>query len=146
MLEGGVQTQRPGPVCIWRQKVFLGGLVLALGLGYLLYVFLSASSGARYFVTVSELQQLGARAYGQAIRLNGNVPAESVVHDKASGTLRFLIQDGGATLPVEYRGVPGDFFYTYSADVVLEGTLEPTGVFRASALITKHPTEFQGAR
>ena len=147
MLEGEtVATGSESPLPLWRRKVFVGGLVLALALGYLLYVFLSASSGARYYVTVSELGELGPRAYGATIRLNGNVPAESIVNDKASGTLRFLIQDGSASVPVEFRGVAGDFFYTYSADVVLEGKLEANGVFLAHSLITKHPTSFEGTR
>ncbi|MBI3953547.1 MAG: cytochrome c maturation protein CcmE [Chloroflexi bacterium] len=144
MLEGQVAAPGRG-LPLWRRKVFVVGLVLALALGYLLYVFLSASSGASYYVTVSELRELGPRAYGKTIRLNGNVPAESIVSDKASDTLRFAIQDGGATVPVELRGVAGDFFYSYSADVVLEGTLQPSGVFLARSVITKHPTKFEGS-
>lgn len=148
MLEGGVVAPgSPGQgLPLWRRKVFVVGLVLALALGYLLYVFLNASSGARYYLTVSQLQELGPKAYGQATRLNGNVPTESIVTDKASSTMRFQIQDAGASLPVEFRGVAGDFFYTYSADVVLDGTLQPNGVFLASSIVTKHPTKFEGAR
>lgn len=147
MLEGkAVAPSSASQLPPWRRKVFLGGTVLALALGYLLYVFLSASSGARYYVTASELRELGPRAYGATIRLNGNVPADSIAIERESKTLRFVIQDASASIPVEFRGVAGDFFYTYSADVVLEGTLQTNGVFLAHSLITKHPTSFEGTR
>ena len=50
--------------------------------------------------------------------------------------------DGQARLPVRYKGVKPDMFQT-GADVIVEGRLEPDGVFAASVLMTSCPSKYQ---
>lgn len=120
------------------RRFLLVGLILA-GLGVLVYS--GVRSAAVYYVTVSELRARGKEAYGVPVRVAGNVVPGSVRREGSS--LFFVLAEGGARLPVTYRGVVTDLFRD-GAPVVVEGIWTPEGGFRARVLLTKCPTKYEG--
>ncbi len=124
--------------------LFVGG-ALAAALGFLIW---TATQGAVvYYHTVGELQEMGPTAYERLIRVNGEVLEGSISKHDDGKLVQFQIHDGGAPLPVSFRGTPPDLF-GYStedryADVIVEGRLQPDGVFEARNLIVKHGPEFE---
>jgi cytochrome c-type biogenesis protein CcmE len=127
-------------------KLWLGGGLLALAIAYL--VLTSLQTSAVYYLTVSELLARGEAAYGQAVRLSGEVVDGSIQRDRQH--LRFLLTDGTATIPVTHTGqVPDLFGYRAEGayqDVVVEGRYTASGVFEARTLIVKHGPTFEAAQ
>jgi len=123
-----------------KRKVFVVAALVVAALGVLIYE--GVRSAAVYYVTVSELRARGSEAYSLAVRVAGNVAPGSIRRE--GGKVRFVLAEGSAWLPVVYRGVVTDLFKD-GAPVVVEGTLQPDGVFRARVLLAKCPTKYERA-
>ncbi len=124
-----------------RWRFVIGGLVVALAIGVLIYQGI-ASTGM-YYLTVSEYKAMpattGAR---EQVRLGGKVREGSVQWHSSSMTLRFDLEDEqGQTLPVLYKGVLPDAFKP-GVEVVLEGSQVGGGVFEARTLLTKCASKY----
>lgn len=139
---------------MWRKKKFLiGGVLVLLAIGILVYN--AFASGSPYYSTVSEfLFTLDSKAsasgdslYNERVRVNGEVVAGSIQEDWDGGerVVRFVITDNQNTLPVEYSGSTPDTFKD-GAEVVLEGTYNPSGFFAATKLMAKCPSRFTPAQ
>ncbi|MGX1351629.1 cytochrome c-type biogenesis protein CcmE [Bradyrhizobium elkanii] len=73
---------------------------------------------------------------GKRFRLGGLVQPGSLNRgDNLAVT--FTVADGGATLPVAYKGILPDLFRE-GQGVVAEGALDANGVFRADTVLAKH--------
>ncbi|RED15689.1 cytochrome c maturation protein CcmE [Parasphingopyxis lamellibrachiae] len=78
---------------------------------------------------------------GQAFRLGGMV-AEGSIEEQADGiTIRFMVQDAEAQVPVLYAGITPDLFAENSG-VVAEGSLDTDGVFVAETILAKHDENY----
>jgi cytochrome c-type biogenesis protein CcmE len=75
-------------------------------------------------------------APGTRIRLGGLVAAGSLVRGE-NLTVQFQLTDGNRAVPVRYQGILPDLFRE-GQGAVTEGTLEPSGVFRADNVLAKH--------
>ncbi|MFC2009507.1 cytochrome c maturation protein CcmE [Chloroflexota bacterium] len=116
-------------------------MCLALGyLGYLGYTLLESSLD--YYSTVSELKGLGDSVYNQGLRVNGEVVSDSIESDTENNTLTFTITDGKESMDVIYKGSRPDNFGNQT-QVVLEGKLDSTQIFRASLILTKCPSKYE---
>ncbi len=122
-----------------RKKFLIGGIILLVAVGCL--GFLGIKSSATYYYTVSELLSQGSSLDGQTVRVNGQVAPGSVKQEPGSFTFRFTMVEGGGSLPVVYRGTVPDSFKAGAA-VVVEGSLDPTGTFQASTLMSKCPSKY----
>lgn len=123
-----------------KRRVFLVVALVAIALGVLIYD--GVRSAAVYYVTVSELRARGPEATHVPVRVAGTVAPGSI--RRAGGEVRFVLAEGSARLPVVYRGVLTDLFKD-GAPVVVEGTLQPDGVFGARVLLAKCPTKYERA-
>jgi cytochrome c-type biogenesis protein CcmE len=131
-----------------RRRTFVRPVSIAVvlaAMGYL--VFAGLSSATVYYVTVSEFQAqsavAGTGATGAAtkpVRVSGYVVPGSIVRDGA--LLRFVMADGGGSLPVSYRGVVPDIFGA-EIQVVVEGRPDGAGGFLATTLLAKCPSKFE---
>ena len=73
---------------------------------------------------------------GKRFRLGGLVKPGSLVRgDDLS--VRFMVADDSAALPVSYKGILPDLFRE-GQGVVAEGALDASGVFRADTVLAKH--------
>ena len=85
---------------------------------------------------------------GQAIRLGGMVENGSITTAADGVTVKFVVQDGQARVPVSYSGIVPALFVEGSG-VVAEGSMRADGVFIANNLLAKHdenymPRELEG--
>lgn len=120
-------------------KFVIGGLILFMAIGYL--GFVGFRGGATYYYEVGELVAKGSSVYGETVRVNGQVASGSVRQEGL--VLQFTVVDGqGANLPVFYQGVVPDTFKP-GGDIVVEGQLDPSGVFQAQTLMPRCPSRYE---
>ena len=122
-----------------RKKFLIGGLIVFLAIAYLAYM--GFQSSATYYYTVSELVHMGNSIHGENVKVNGQVAAGSVEKEPGSLVLRFTIIEGGENLPVVYKGVVPDAFKVGN-DIVVEGHLNPEGIFQANTILVKCPSKY----
>jgi len=77
---------------------------------------------------------------GRRFRLGGLVEKGSLVRGQ-NLAVTFKVGDGGATLPVSYKGILPDLFGE-GQGVVAEGALDPSGVFKADTVLAKHDEKY----
>ena len=116
------------------QLVVFGAALLAAATALVGYAM---RDGIEFFRSPSQLAQHPA-ADGERFRLGGLVADGSVV--RAGGEVRFAVTDGGASLPVVFRGIPPDLFRE-GQGVVATGAIEG-GTFVASEILAKHDERY----
>ena len=114
--------------------VAAGALLLAAATGLVGYAM---RDGIEFFRSPSQLAEHPARE-GERFRLGGLVEQGSVERD--GGTVRFVVTDGGASLPVTFSGILPDLFRE-GQGVVATGALED-GVFAASEVLARHDESY----
>lgn len=122
-----------------RKKFIIGGLILLIAASYLGYT--GFTNSAIYYYTVSELTERESSANRVNVRVNGQVVNNSIDKEAGGLTLRFIIAEGGETLPVVYQGIVPDAFKD-GADIVIEGQLNSAGVFQADNILAKCPSKY----
>ena len=78
---------------------------------------------------------------GRAVRLGGMVEAGSFKTDADGVTIRFVVGDGKARVPVVFKGIVPDLFKEGSG-VVAEGKFDGNGTFIADNLLAKHDEKY----
>ncbi len=114
------------------------GSVLAVCVGYL--VFSSTATNAQYYRTVAELKRDPGTG---SVRVLGTVQ-DDVQRLDGGRELHFTASDSGASMAVVFRGEVPDIFRP-GIQVVLDGRLQPDGVFHARTLLAKCPSRFTSA-
>ena len=77
---------------------------------------------------------------GKRFRLGGMVEQGSLVRGD-NLAVSFKVSDGGATLPVNYKGILPDLFRE-GQGVVAEGAMDASGVFKADTVLAKHDENY----
>ncbi len=75
------------------------------------------------------------------VRLGGMVEKGSIQRAADGVSVRFVVTDGKARVPVAFRGVTPDLFKEDSG-VVAEGRFRPDGSFAADNLLAKHDERY----
>ena len=123
-----------------RQRKFLiSGFIIFLAIGYL--GFIGFQSSAIYYFTVSELAEQESAIHDQNVRVYGQVAPGSVEQEAAGNLLSFTIVHEEENLPVLYQGIVPDSFRA-GGDIVVEGKLNPDGIFQAHTLMPKCPSKY----
>lgn len=113
-----------------------------IGLGSATALTLSAfSSNLVFFVSPTDL--LHKPDIGRTVRLGGLVADGSVHHADVKGqpAVTFAVTDKRHEVTVNYVGVLPDLFRE-GQGVVVQGTMEPNGVFHASEVLAKHSADY----
>ena len=121
------------------QRLVLVGAAIAAVLIAVLLAMWGLREKASYFYTPADVAA-GKASTGEAMRLGGMVEKGSVQRDRDGVTVRFVVTDGKARLPVEYRGIVPDLFREGSG-VVAEGRLEQNR-FVADTILAKHDERY----
>ncbi|MCS7207162.1 MAG: cytochrome c maturation protein CcmE [Dehalococcoidia bacterium] len=138
--------QVPSPPKGWlRQgggKLLLVGVLLVASLGY--FGWTAFRSSTVYYRTVDELLALGERAYHKDMRVSGKLVAGSFQRVPGSTQAFFVLTDpkGEGRLLATYTGVVPELFFNPYSEIVLEGQLQPNGVFVAEQVIVKCPSKY----
>jgi len=124
-------------------KFIIAGLIVVAAVSWL------AISGARdsksYYVTITELQNMGSKAYSRHLRVAGNVQPGSIDHIGTNAT--FTLVEQGKLLRVNYQGAepPPDTFKD-NAQALAIGTYSRDGVFHATQLQAKCASKYAPAK
>ena len=117
-------------------------LACGVGIGSATAISLSAlSSNLVFFVSPSQLEHEAAN--GRSLRLGGLVEQGSVRHEVLNGKplTTFSVTDGKAAVKVSYEGIVPSLFRE-GQGVVVMGTMQPGGMFRASEVLAKHDENY----
>ena len=98
-----------------------------------------------YYVTISELQGLGNRAYTRHLRVAGNVQPGSI--QRSGPSANFTLLEQGKTLRVSYQGTepPPDTFKD-DAQALAVGMYGKDGVFHATQIQAKCASKYAPAQ
>jgi cytochrome c-type biogenesis protein CcmE len=115
-------------------------------LGTILYLaFSAAQANKSYYVTITELQGMGNKAYTRHLRVAGNVAPGSI--ERRGTHAQFTLVEQGKLLPVQYQGSepPPDTFKD-DAQALAIGTYGRDGVFHATELQAKCASKYAPAK
>ncbi|MFL6727247.1 MAG: cytochrome c maturation protein CcmE [Sphingomicrobium sp.] len=121
------------------QRLVLVSAALVAVLAAVLLAMWGLRDRASYFYTPADILA-GKAADGQPARLGGMVEKGSIQHEPDGVTIRFVVTDGKAAMPVVFRGIPPDLFREGSG-AVAEGRLQ-NGVFVAETILAKHDERY----
>lgn len=142
-----------------RWKFVAGGLLLVVAIAYLIVA--GTSSGARYFITVSEIVN-NPEYIGETVRISGAVIGETIEYDTENLIIEFTI----VNIPEEFENLAVALHEAVEsptearvkvhienevmpdllqdeAQAILTGEMGADGVFYASELLLKCPSRFE---
>jgi cytochrome c-type biogenesis protein CcmE len=148
-----------------RTKFYIGGLLVMAAVIYL--IISSTTAAAQYYLTIDELNAMGAPALDRDLKISGAVDGETIDYDAETLTLKFTIvhmpadleeiekagglaevlhnvlQDPTASrLDVVYVGPMPDLLRN-EAQAIITGRMGEDGVFKADELLLKCPTRYE---
>jgi cytochrome c-type biogenesis protein CcmE len=121
-----------------RRLTMIGGalVVLAIAAG----LVLNALRDSIVFFSTPQMIAEKQIPVGKRFRLGGMVEQGSLVRGD-NLAVSFKVSDGGATLPVNYKGILPDLFRE-GQGVVAEGAMDASGVFKADTVLAKHDENY----
>lgn len=120
-------------------QIIVGGVIIAIILAGILYQGVQSTV---FFYTPAEILAAPEQFHSRTIRIGALVEPNSTEWDPQAVQLRFKVtEDSQNFISVVYDGVKPDM-YREGQGVVVEGQLEPSGVFRASQVLVKHSEEY----
>jgi cytochrome c-type biogenesis protein CcmE len=121
------------------QRLLLAGLAIVAVLAAVLLAMWGLKDRAAYFFTPVEIA-IGKAEQGRPIRLGGMVEQGSLREEGDGVTVRFIVTDGEARIPVRYTGITPDLFREGSG-VVAEGRMQGK-TFVADEILAKHDERY----
>ena len=128
------------PIKAKHQRLVLVLIALAALIAAALLAAWALRNQASYFYLPAEMAA-NPPAVGRAVRLGGMVETGSLAKDADGLTIRFVITDGKARVPVRFRGIVPDLFKEGSG-AVAEGKRGADGTFVADNLLAKHDEKY----
>ena len=127
-------------------KFLLGATVIVLSVSWL--IFEGVKQTGTYFFTPTELAARTAADpsfHNVGVKMGAKVVPGTIHRDVATQSIDFKVSDGKQTYPVTYRGLaPDTFTDAMDIEVVVEGRLGTDGVFRATTLLAKCGSRYEG--
>ncbi len=122
------------------QRLVLIGLAVAALVAAGLLAAWALRNQASYFYVPAEIVA-NPPAPDRGVRLGGMVERGSITTEVDNVTIRFIVADGKARVPVRFKGITPDLFQEASG-VVAEGTFGKDGTFAAERLLAKHDENY----
>lgn len=122
------------------QRLTLALLAVAAVLGASGLALSALKDQAAFFYAPGDVARI-APPVGRGVRLGGMVQKGSIAKQPDGVSIRFVVTDGTATVPVSFRGVTPDLFREGSG-VVAEGQFNADRSFTASNLLAKHDERY----
>lgn len=120
---------------IYYLSFFALGLAIATGL-----ILYALKQNINVFLTPSQLTTTHVSS-DYHFRLGGMVKQGTIVRDKQSLGVEFIITDLKRDLPVRYVGILPDLFRE-GKGVIAEGSLNSQGLFIATQILAKHDENY----
>jgi cytochrome c-type biogenesis protein CcmE len=122
------------------QRLTLALLAVAAVIGAALLALSALKDQAAFFYAPGDVRKADL-PLGRAVRLGGMVEAGSITKLSDGVSIRFVVTDGIAKVPVAFKGIVPDLFREKSG-VVAEGSFNPDGSFTATNLLAKHDEKY----
>ncbi|GAC1644122.1 MAG: cytochrome c maturation protein CcmE [Acidobacteriaceae bacterium] len=124
-------------------KIVVATVIILATVGWLAYTGVRDTKS--YYVTISELNAMGKKAYSRNLRVAGNVAPGTI--QRSGMAVRFVLNEQGRTLQVNYQGSepPPDTFKD-DAQALAVGTYGRDGVFHATQLQAKCASKYAPAQ
>ena len=102
----------------------------------------SMKDNKTYYKTIAELGQMGDKAYGERLRVGGDVEAGSI--HRVGSEVQFVLVQDKMRLSVAYDGTePLPDTFRSGAQALADGRLGKDGVFRTSAIQAKCASKYE---
>lgn len=102
----------------------------------------SMKDNKTYYKTITELNQMGDKAYGERLRVGGDVEAGSI--HRVGTEVHFVLIWEDKRLPVTYTGTePLPDTFRSGAQALADGRLGKDGVFRTAAIQAKCASKYE---
>lgn len=121
-------------------KALIGIFVIGGGTGYFMYQAMQSSWS--YYYSVDDFSANSAAVKNHSLRIAGRIKQGSVSRDLQKMLLTFTLAGSETEVPVCYQGSAPDNF-TEGREVVVEGRLDTTGVFRANMIMTRCESKYK---
>ena len=123
-------------------KIVIASVIILASVAWLAVT--GAAANKSYYVTISELQGMGGKAYVRHLRVAGNVAPGTIRQSGTNAT--FALMEQGKKLEVSYVGAepPPDTFKD-DAQALAIGTYGRDGVFHATQLQAKCASKYAPA-
>jgi cytochrome c-type biogenesis protein CcmE len=96
-----------------------------------------------YYKTISELRDMGSRAFTERIRVGGDVQQGSIVREGKE--VRFVMTQETLRLPVVYVGTdPLPDTFRDGSQALADGKMRPDGTFQANKIQAKCASKYEG--
>ena len=124
-------------------RILIAAVIVIATVGWLAYTGVRDTKS--YYVTISELNAMGQKAYSRNLRVAGNVQPGSI--QRTGMAVRFTLNEQGRMLQVNYHGSepPPDTFKD-DAQALAVGTYGRDGVFHATQLQAKCASKYAPAK
>ena len=121
------------------RKIIVASAIVLAVVAWL--AFTGVRDNKSYYVTITELQDMGGKAYTRHLRVAGNVAPGSI--ERVGTNAHFTLLEQGKTLQVSYQGSepPPDTFKD-DAQALAIGTYGRDGVFHATQLQAKCASKY----
>lgn len=126
-----------------KTKFIVGSIVIVASIIYLIYTGISNTSV--YFFTVSELVDRIETIADEGVRVNGTVVPGSIKKHNSNLQVDFKLTDSKKDIFVHYEGIIPDMFKE-EIDVVVEGSMDQSGKFKAHTLLTSCPSKYEAEK
>lgn len=124
-----------------RKKIMIGVISLVIGISVAVTLALKAfQENLMYFFSPSEVIA-GEAPENRNFRIGGMVVEDSVVRDRDSLLVEFVLTDTVNRVKVSYDGILPDLFRE-GQGIVANGRLNGEGVFVASEVLAKHDENY----
>jgi cytochrome c-type biogenesis protein CcmE len=125
-----------------KKKRFI--IVGVIALAALVYIVITAfQHGTTRYYTVSTILEQSASVAGETVRVSGGL--STITQGTGASRWQFVLSESGKDLPVVYQGIVPDAFKVGN-ELMVEGHLDPAGVFQAQTIITKCPSKYEPAK
>lgn len=95
-----------------------------------------------YYKTISEVGQMGTKAYGKRLRVAGDVESGSIQHK--AGKVEFVLVQNNTRMKIAYTGTdPLPDTLRDGAQAMADGKLGPDGVFQANRVQAKCASKYE---
>ncbi len=116
--------------------------LIAVVIGTLVWLAFAGTDSKTYYKTITELGQMGDKAYGTRLRVAGDVESGSIQR-AGNGTQFVLVQDK-VKLKIAYTGVdPLPDTFKDGAQALADGKLGRDGVFQATKIQAKCASKYE---
>ena len=120
-------------------RILFVSLILAVLILTVFLVLKSLEENIVYFISPSEIKELGEIDYNKKYRVGGMVKKNSV--NMSADYVKFVITDFKSEISVKYSGVIPNLFIEEKG-VVAEGFLKDRNFLEASKILAKHDENY----